>query len=152
MNRLNGFVEFLLCFRKDICDKHVFALSLTTRTRCQHIRWQTEKYFTEYFWTKLVRIVVEYSHWLGVQGVSVVVDYADLLSVGSLTTQRVRLDSDYAGSVSVQSKLRRQDNNYGGIDSFSHAWHCSVVDPNKLNLDPYPGFWPNLDPDPGLCY
>ena len=38
----------------------------------------------------------------------------------------------------------------------------SVVDPNKLNLDPYPGFWPNLDPDlvwdpgpdpdPGLNY
>ena len=25
----------------------------------------------------------------------------------------------------------------------------SVVDPNTLNLDPYPGFWPNLDPDPG---
>ena len=24
----------------------------------------------------------------------------------------------------------------------------SVVDPNTLNLDPYPGFWPNLDPDP----
>ena len=28
---------------------------------------------------------------------------------------------------------------------------CSVVDPNTrtLNLDPDPGFWPNLDPDPG---
>ena len=28
----------------------------------------------------------------------------------------------------------------------------SVVDPNTLNLDPDPGFWPNLDsgPDPGL--
>ena len=25
----------------------------------------------------------------------------------------------------------------------------SVVDPNTLNLDPDPGFWPNLDPDPG---
>ena len=25
---------------------------------------------------------------------------------------------------------------------------CSVVDPNTLNLDPYPDFWPNLDPDP----
>ena len=24
----------------------------------------------------------------------------------------------------------------------------SVVDPNTLNLDPYPGFWPNMDPDP----
>ena len=24
----------------------------------------------------------------------------------------------------------------------------SVVDPNTLNLDPDPGFWPNLDPDP----
>ena len=23
-----------------------------------------------------------------------------------------------------------------------------VVDPNTLNLDPDPGFWPNLDPDP----
>ena len=28
----------------------------------------------------------------------------------------------------------------------------SVVDPNTMNLDPDldPGFWPNLDPDPGL--
>ena len=26
----------------------------------------------------------------------------------------------------------------------------SVVDPNTLNLDPVSGFWPNLDPDPGL--
>ena len=26
----------------------------------------------------------------------------------------------------------------------------SVVDPNTLNLDPDPGFWPNLDSDPGL--
>ena len=25
----------------------------------------------------------------------------------------------------------------------------SVVDPNTLNLDPDPGFWPSLDPDPG---
>ena len=25
----------------------------------------------------------------------------------------------------------------------------SVVDPNTLNLDPDPGFWPNLDQDPG---
>ena len=23
----------------------------------------------------------------------------------------------------------------------------SVVDPNTLNLDPDPGFWPNFDPD-----
>ena len=22
------------------------------------------------------------------------------------------------------------------------------MDPNTLNLDPDPGFWPNLDPDP----
>ena len=28
----------------------------------------------------------------------------------------------------------------------------SVVDPNTLNLDPDPGFWPNLDTDPGLYY
>ena len=28
------------------------------------------------------------------------------------------------------------------------ALHTSVVDPNTLNLDPDPGFWPNLDPDP----
>ena len=26
---------------------------------------------------------------------------------------------------------------------------CSVMDPNTLNLDPNPGFWHNLDPDPG---
>ena len=28
---------------------------------------------------------------------------------------------------------------------------ASVVDPNTLNLDPDPdpGYWPNLDPDPG---
>ena len=25
---------------------------------------------------------------------------------------------------------------------------CSVVEPNTFNLDPDPGFWPNLDPDP----
>ena len=24
----------------------------------------------------------------------------------------------------------------------------SVVDPNTVNLDPNPGFWPTLDPDP----
>ena len=31
---------------------------------------------------------------------------------------------------------------------------ASVVDPKTLNLDPDPGFWPNLDPDldPGLNY
>ena len=32
----------------------------------------------------------------------------------------------------------------------------SVMDPITLNLDPDPGFWPNLDPVPdpypGLCY
>ena len=28
----------------------------------------------------------------------------------------------------------------------------SVMDTNTLNLDLDPGFWPNLDPDPGLCY
>ena len=32
----------------------------------------------------------------------------------------------------------------------------SVVDPNTLNFDPDPEFWPNLNPDPypdlGLCY
>ena len=27
-----------------------------------------------------------------------------------------------------------------------------VVDPNTLNLDPDPEFWPNLDPDLGLCH
>ena len=26
---------------------------------------------------------------------------------------------------------------------------ASVVDPNTLNLDQDPGFWPNLDPDRG---
>ena len=33
---------------------------------------------------------------------------------------------------------------------------ASVVDPNTLNLDPDPGFWPYLNPDPcpdpGLYY
>ena len=31
-----------------------------------------------------------------------------------------------------------------------HSLGASVVDPNTLNLDPDPGFWPNLDsgPDP----
>ena len=28
----------------------------------------------------------------------------------------------------------------------------SVVDPNTLNLDPDPGFWPHLYQDPGLYY
>ena len=28
----------------------------------------------------------------------------------------------------------------------------SVVDPNTLNLDPDPGFWPNLQLNPELCY
>ena len=28
----------------------------------------------------------------------------------------------------------------------------SDVDLNTLNLDPDLGFWPDLDPDPGLCY
>ena len=27
----------------------------------------------------------------------------------------------------------------------------SFVDPDTLNLDPESEFWPNLDPDPGLC-
>ena len=26
-------------------------------------------------------------------------------------------------------------------------FESSVVDPNTLNLDPDPGFWPNLNPD-----
>ena len=26
----------------------------------------------------------------------------------------------------------------------------SVEDPNTMNLDPDPGFWPNLNPDPEL--
>ena len=32
--------------------------------------------------------------------------------------------------------------------------NCSVVNSNTLNLDPDPdpGFWPDLDPDPGLHY
>ena len=25
------------------------------------------------------------------------------------------------------------------------------MDPNTLNLDPDPEFWPNLVPDPGIC-
>ena len=29
-----------------------------------------------------------------------------------------------------------------------HCFCASVVDPNTFNLDPDPGFWPNLDPDP----
>ena len=29
-----------------------------------------------------------------------------------------------------------------------HNTEISVVDPSTLNLDPVPGFWPNLDPDP----
>ena len=28
----------------------------------------------------------------------------------------------------------------------------SDVDPNKLNSDPDPEFWPNLDPDPRVIY
>ena len=38
----------------------------------------------------------------------------------------------------VQSDRR----DVGHVDS-------SVVDPNTLNLDLDPGFWPNLDSDPG---
>ena len=37
-------------------------------------------------------------------------------------------------------------------ESFALLFHMvrtSVVDPNTLNLVPDPGFWPNLDPDPG---
>ena len=26
------------------------------------------------------------------------------------------------------------------------------MDPDTLNLDPGPEFWPNLDPDPGLSF
>ena len=33
--------------------------------------------------------------------------------------------------------------------SFENNFFSSVVDPNTLNLDPDPEFWPNLDPDPG---
>ena len=29
---------------------------------------------------------------------------------------------------------------------------ASFVDPNTLYPDPDPEFWPNSDPDPGLCY
>ena len=37
-----------------------------------------------------------------------------------------------------------------------HCHHCqliltSVVDPNTLDWDPHPDFWPNLDPDSLLC-
>ena len=39
---------------------------------------------------------------------------------------------------------------------FTELLQCSVQDPNELNLDPDPEYWPNLDPnpvpDPGLIY
>ena len=34
-----------------------------------------------------------------------------------------------------------------GLEVFMET---SVVDPNTLNLDLDPEFWPNLNPDPGL--
>ena len=34
--------------------------------------------------------------------------------------------------------------------NFTASYQC--FDPHKMNLDPDPEFWPNLDPDPGLCY
>ena len=41
-----------------------------------------------------------------------------------------------------------------GDSGSSSSSACIVVDPHTLILDPdpYPGFWPNLDPDPGLYY
>ena len=30
----------------------------------------------------------------------------------------------------------------------SGSGSATLVDPKTLNLDPDPGFWPNLDPDP----
>ena len=45
--------------------------------------------------------------------------------------------------------------NLVGFDKVHLVWFgkvfgaTSVVDPNTLNLDPDPEFWPNLDPDPG---
>ena len=42
-------------------------------------------------------------------------------------------------------------NCYVGLQNktVNSIWYVktSVVDPNTLNLDPDPGFWPNLDPD-----
>ena len=35
-----------------------------------------------------------------------------------------------------------------GTFLITNQYNISVVDPNTLNLDPDPGFWPNLDPDP----
>ena len=41
-----------------------------------------------------------------------------------------------------------------GVGKAVSKFPSSVVDPNTLKLDPDPGFWPNLDPDPdsGLNY
>ena len=50
---------------------------------------------------------------------------------------------------------RRLGNGLQGSKVQSIA-HSSVVDPNILNFDLDPEFWPKLDPkpdpDPGLCY
>ena len=49
-----------------------------------------------------------------------------------------------------QSKLDSRLHNTSGEFIFFYVFSI-VVDPNTLNLDldPDPGFWPNLDPDPG---
>ena len=39
------------------------------------------------------------------------------------------------------------EENYG-----NYILLTSIVDPNTLNLSADPECWPNLDPDPGLCY
>ena len=36
----------------------------------------------------------------------------------------------------------------GFFTDLKYEEKSSVVDPNTLNLDPDPEFWPNLDPDP----
>ena len=55
-------------------------------------------------------------------------------------------------STPIQKDLADLEKESDRWQIFSAFLITSVVDPNTLNLDPDPGFLPNLDPYPGLCY
>ena len=49
----------------------------------------------------------------------------------------------------IRTQEKKFDPNPGKNPDQNTSLHTRVVDLNTLNLDPDPGFWPNLDPDPG---
>ena len=73
------------------------------------------------------------------------VEYLVLTKHWCLTTARGGCALTEVWDIEEPQNVHRQEEEL--VDGYLLA--SSVVDPNTLNLDPDPGFWPYLDPDPG---